>query len=535
MPILALIVFLVSTVLASAQFPDSESPPVTVTALSCKSGCSPEATARRSSSSPLFRKRNSVTTTENAFYFAANGSDANACTQAAPCLTVGKIASLLIPPGASINFRGGDNFVGCWALTTKNVPTGGDRLNPIVVQSFGAGKARLTANCGDGIGTTITSTFVDNGVAGVKLTNITFFGGNVATANVWVMGNVDMVVMDGIEAFGVTAIGPGHYSANIFIDGAGFGGAGCGAINNVWVINSKVHGQTVTSHDDNGITGSGCGTNVTNVHFNNNEIYWIGGHANANGGTSGNGIVLNGVHIGEAVANLVHDNGANANTCGGPAGIWAYSSDSVTIKNNEVHHIQPIGGVPPGACDWAAYDLDMNVTNSMVDTNYSHDNAGAAWLAYPGGTTWGPNTIRNNVSVNDSNQGTNGPGVAAISAASSPITFTNNTIWRSAVNNGATAAVACIELGGGTFPVDTSVTGNTCTMTDLYGRTLYIEGADVTAVEIKNNAYHNTNCYHIHWKLNNVEYFSLASVQATGKEAGSTVVCDSPPPPERPF
>jgi len=176
------------------------------------------------------------------------------------------------------------------------------------------------------------------------------------------------------------------------------------------------------------------------------------------------------------------------------------------------------------------------VTNSILDTNYSHDNAGAAWLAYPGGTTWGPNAFKNNVSVNDSNQGTSGPGVAAISAASSPITFTNNTIWRPAVNNGATAAAACIELGGGTFPVGTSVTGNTCTnpMTDLYGRTLYIEGADVTAVEIKNNAYHNANCYH-HWKLNNVEYPDLASVQAAGKEAGSTVVCDSPPPPERPF
>jgi len=511
MPILPLIVFLASTVLASAQFLDSESPPVTVT----------------------------VTTTENAFYFAANGSDANACTQAAPCLTVGKIASLVIPPGASINFRGGDNFVGCWALTTTNVPTGGDKLNPIVVQSFGAGQATLTANCGDGTGTTITSTFVDNGVSGVKLTNITFFGGNVATANVWVMGNVDTVVIDGIEASGVTAIGPGHYSANIFIDGAGFGRAGCGAINNVWVINSKVHGQTVTSHDDNGITGSGCGTNVTNVHFNNNEVYFIGGHANANGGTSGNGIVLSGVQTGEALRNIVYANGANATTCGGPAGIWAYNSDSVMIKNNEVHHIQPIAVVPSGACDWAAFDLDMSVTNSTVDSNYSHDNAGAAWLAYPGGTTWGPNTIKDNVSVNDNNQRANGSGVAAIGAANYPIAFTNNTIWRAAGNTGGTQPPACVGFSGGTFPAGTSVTGNTCTnqMTDQYGRTRYVDGGngpDTTAVELKNNAYHNANCYH-HWNLNNVEYPDLASVQAAGKEAGSTVVCDSPPPPERPF
>ena len=55
--------------------------------------------------------------------------------------------------------------------------------------------------------------------------------------------------------------------------------------------------------------------------------------------------------------------------------------------------MRPLPAYPGnGACDWAAYDLDAGVTNSVVQYNYSHDNAGPALLAYTAGS-WGPNTF----------------------------------------------------------------------------------------------------------------------------------------------
>src|SRR5262249_21180991 len=55
---------------------------------------------------------------------------------------------------------------------------------------------------------------------------------------------------------------------------------------------------------------------------------------------------------------------------------------------------------PPAVmgCDWAAYDFDEGVTNSIYEYNYSHDNGGAAILVYNPG---GGNVFRYNVSEND--------------------------------------------------------------------------------------------------------------------------------------
>ena len=83
-----------------------------------------------------------------AYYFAENGRDANNCTSpATACQTIARAQGITYAPGSSINFRGGDNFTGCWVLTPTNVASGGDKNNPIIVQSYGAGRATLTSNC----------------------------------------------------------------------------------------------------------------------------------------------------------------------------------------------------------------------------------------------------------------------------------------------------------------------------------------------------------------------------------------------------
>src|SRR5215467_520839 len=79
-------------------------------------------------------------------FFAANGNDSNPCTQAAPCQTLPKASSFAYQPGAAINFNGGDTFLGELHLTRTQVPSGGDPNNPIVIQSYGNGRATIASN-----------------------------------------------------------------------------------------------------------------------------------------------------------------------------------------------------------------------------------------------------------------------------------------------------------------------------------------------------------------------------------------------------
>jgi hypothetical protein len=188
------------------------------------------------------------------------------------------------------------------------------------------------------------------------------------------------------------------YGGEIFYEGTGGGG-----LNNFTVLNNTLHGNSgPTSPDDNGVVGYGDGQNITNCLFQGNTVYDIGGKAND--GTVGTGIIANGANGCRLQCNVAHDLGANMNTCGGPAGIWTYSSNNVTIQYNEAYNVQPTGGMSGGGCDWDGFDLDGDVTNSVVQYNYSHDNFGGGIITCAGcatGTTWGPNTIRYNVLQNN--------------------------------------------------------------------------------------------------------------------------------------
>jgi hypothetical protein len=241
----------------------------------------------------------------------------------------------------------------------------------------------LTGNCPDD-GSAISPQFLLDGVSGVNIQNLNFNGGG-ATSVIWIQNSpvtaVHGITIQNIDAGNVNAPGSQRFSSIIYVTGLAYvGGGGCGALDSIKVLNSKLHGfNGVTSTDDNGINGAGCNYNVTNVKYSGNEVWNIGGHANAIGGAAANGILANGVQFAELSFNLVHGMGANTTSCGGPAGVWAYQPDSVVIKFNEVYGMQPIPPRPPGACDWVAYDLDAGVTNSVVEYNYAHDNAGDAY------------------------------------------------------------------------------------------------------------------------------------------------------------
>jgi hypothetical protein len=464
------------------------------------------------------------------YYFSSSGDDSAVCgSPAAPCRSIDNVNKMSLMAGDSIRLRGGDEFRGCIAFNPANVRGQGSSTRAIMIDSFGDQAATLLSNCPGRLAAALTI----DAVSGITVQNLIISAAGTDTAVGILIQNsrpnyvVDTIVIQNVDVSGFNTDGPTNFSAEILVRGQAPNGR-CGHLQNIQVLNSKLHGAAgPASPDDNGITGYGCGKpNISNVKYSGNEVYNIGGHTPAPGGTSGNGILAAGVDGGELSFNVVHDNGANVTTCGGPGGVWAFRSANVSIMFNEVYRMRPLPEYPGhGACDWVAYDLDAGVTNSIVQYNYSHDNAGPALLAYAK-DAWGPNTFRYNISQNDNLMMINGGGAVAISAGGVSYVY-NNTIFRSGLYSGGTPP-SCIFFGySGTFPSGTLIANNLCinSMTDRFGRTRYLDGgngADVAAITLRNNMYYNPQDYN-HWNWNRVEYSSLVEFQQTKHEMMSLV------------
>ena len=92
------------------------------------------------------------------------------------------------------------------------------------------------------------------------------------------------------------------------------------------------------------------------------------------------------------------------------AGVWAFDANNTLIQYNEVSDSRYGPSTKPGAldgCDGTAFDVDGHQDGTIVQYNYSHDNAGGfILLCLSGGTTAEPNPphhgeVRFNLSVDD--------------------------------------------------------------------------------------------------------------------------------------
>jgi hypothetical protein len=200
------------------------------------------------------------------------------------------------------------------------------------------------------------------------------------------------------------------------------------------------------------------------------------------------------------------------------------SPGSILIQFNEVYNVQPVPEQGLG-CDFAAYDIDGGGTiNVTVQYNYSHDNAGAAWMICCGAGDG--NVIRYNISENDDKYYKTG-GVVAVSDVVFKIY--NNTIWIPPVGTDPNGdrAQACYVFGfSGTFPVGGLIANNICYAgsPNQYDVAWYANSGgevppDIANVEFINNLYNDGSLWHI----NGVVYHNLPEVLAIGKEAGSVV------------
>jgi hypothetical protein len=449
------------------------------------------------------------TGTGTTYYVSPSGDDSHdGKSPSTAWQTLGKVTSTTFQPGDSVLLAGGQTFTGCPAFSGSKVLSTASA--PFTLGSYGSGRFTIHANCS---GRQVPGVTI-SGINGFLLRDgiVTGNGGG-AEYGVWINNPgstpTDYVRIQNCDISGFYTVDTQDFGGEIFVDGIP------GGLDHVLVLDNTLHGTSgPTSPDDNGIAGYGNGQNITNVLYQGNTIFDIGGKANGPNGTVGNGLVANGVNGGVVQYNVAYDNGRNTTSCGGPAGIWAYNANTVVFQFNEVYGTGPTAS-SQGGCDWNAYDLDGDVTSSVVQYNYSHDNYGAGMLAYISGS-WSGNVFRYNISENDGQ----GALFAGYAPSTSDLAAYNNTIYS------GSAAQAGLRIG---IPGGGSIGGkvaNNIFYSAKGGPVVDIlswNTASVTGLELVGNDYYAAAGFQINW---NGSYSSLASwASATGEETlGGSVV-----------
>lgn len=388
------------------------------------------------------------------YYVSANGNDDNDGQSITTAwATVDKINNSQFSPGDSVLFEGGQTFEGCLVIGNKINST---PQQPFTIGRYGSGRFTLKANC-----TKTDSNYdINKNKSAVRMDKVSGFvlqdcilKGNqrqMTDANTYGAAYGVLFINGGWGANKTVSYATiqrcdisGFYTPNATDAGGEIFFNTQGPTQHISIIDNVMHGPSKTEIEDNGIgvSGNAARGRLVDVVVEGNHIYNIPGRAGAGGGAIGNGIVLAGSNL-LIQNNVVHDLGANTNTCGGPAGIWAVAAKNVTIQFNEAYRVRPKdltksgSGPNAGGCDWNGFDLDLDVTDSKLQYNYSHDNFGAGYLAYISGT-WARNVIRYNISSGDSFSSSGGGAlsVANWSNSNGSLNVYNN-IFDSVLNHG---------------------------------------------------------------------------------------------------
>jgi hypothetical protein len=337
-----------------------------------------------------------IFTTGRIYYLSPSGDDSHdGQSPAAAWQTINAINNFDFARGDVILLEGGQTFSGNIYLDNNDC-TSGPPAKPIVIGSYGSGRATIEAGTGAGL-------YVYN-CGQLEISNLKIVGdGRLENSESGIFFYTDLPGDIKLERI---------YLNNLEVSGFRKAGINLGAWNNltgyqdVRITNSNVHhnggaGITMWGFFDSALPGHPH----ANIYVAYNTVYDNPGDPTVTGQHTGNGIVLGNVDGAVIEYNEAHHNGAaNVHTGGGPVGIWAWDCNNVTIQFNESHHNQT------QTLDGGGFDLDGGCTNSVMQYNYSHDNAGAGYLMaeFIGARPMRNNIIRYNLSVNDGRKGNYG-------------------------------------------------------------------------------------------------------------------------------
>ncbi len=315
------------------------------------------------------------------YYVSPTGHNANPGTSPDRAwLSIDRVNAHDFAPGDRVLFQAGHTFSGNLFFDTADA---GTALAPVVVSSYGTGRATIYPANGRGI-------LIYN-AGGFEITNLFVVGSgrdvNTESGILVLNDQPGDVLLDHVVIDHVDAVRFGRYGVEIAGTNGGSG------FRNVRI--------TYTIASENGLGGIFTFAARRAVHRN---VYVGYSSAFLNAGfrgllfNSGNGITIAGVDGAVIERCIAAENGWRSDAGNGPIGIWAFDSNAVTIQFNE-----SFNNKTGGAKDGGGFSLDNSTSNSIVQYNYSHDNAGAGYLLahkWPDDVHSG-NVIRWNISQND--------------------------------------------------------------------------------------------------------------------------------------
>ena len=331
------------------------------------------------------------------FHVSPAGDDTSTGTSATrPWRTLDRAGRADLRPGDRILLRGGSVLPGTLRLTAEDA---GTVRRPVVVGSYGRGRATIAA--GDGAGVDVSD------AGGVRISGIRVQGSGSATNQA-----------SGIQV--VNRLRGGRRLAFIRVDhvtARGFGNAGILVAGDPpdaspsGFRDVRISDCVASDNQDFGVEVTAAYVESRSVYA-NRDVRVDRCRAHDNPGdpgltteNSGSGIFVGQVDGASITHSVADHNGALCPAPGGgPVGIWTASARRVLIE----HDLAYANHTGSGGRDGGGFDLDGGVSDSVMQFNVSHDNAGAGYLVYNYGALRMPmaaNTVRDNVSRDDSRGG----------------------------------------------------------------------------------------------------------------------------------
>ncbi len=366
------------------------------------------------------------------YYINSNGNDSNSGTSVNQAwASISRVNRMIFSAGDVILFEGGSTFQGSISFSPFNR---GTAEQPIVVGSYGNGRATISSGTSSGLSAYNT--------AGFHIKDLIFKGSgrqsNTGSGIEFYMDlsnrHLNYINIDKVDV-------SGYRQAGIMV-GSWNGASG---FSNISITNSVAH--------NNGEAGIGTFAEAVlghkNIYIGNCKAYNNSGLPEKTDSHSGSGIVLGGVDGGVIEYSEAYNNGwLNAWRDGGPVGIWAYQCNNITIQHNESHHNRT-GTTKDGG----GFDVDGGCTNTILQYNYSHDNEGAGYLVaqFNNAPPMNNITIRYNISENDGRK--NGYGAIHLwsSGANGGIRnldIYNNSVYLSPASGGQAPRAFFAQSGG---------------------------------------------------------------------------------------
>ncbi|WP_052273139.1 right-handed parallel beta-helix repeat-containing protein [Flavihumibacter solisilvae] len=349
------------------------------------------------------------------YYVSATGKDSNDGLSASSAWrTIEKINSYDFKPGDSLFLEGGSRFAGTIKLSSDD---NGSVEKPVVLISFGKGKAIVDAGEGEGL-LAVNTSFI-------KIVSLIFEGSGVNTnkgSGIHFFANDSLRAPKNVEITGCETRGFSHYGIVI---GANADSSWKG-YDNVRITHSNA-----SENGNGGISsyGSQLGFQHRNFYVAYSRAFRNRGIISKTEGHTGNGIVMamiDGLVIEHCEA---FENGAdNRCTAGGPVGIWVWM-----CRNAIIQYCVSRDNFAGATKDGGGFDIDGGSSNCILQFNNSYNNEGAGYLLAEFGALFPftNNIIRFNSSVNDGRK--NGYGGITIWGAAAEFQVTNTQVYNNSI------------------------------------------------------------------------------------------------------